>query len=357
MEKCNKMNIEDTPERVENNKNNANLIPMDEERENPKSKEPNKRKLKDKKSSSELNCSTSTSHSNTTCSMDKSMSSQNESIINKSSSNVDTEKERESNQFNVEYLDEIYTNLIYDEKFCKLAINKDYMAGQKDINQKMRAILIDWIIEVHYCLNLKSKTLFQVVYIIDLYLSHKNIKRINLQLLGVASLLISFKSNEVYIPNLQHFIDISNGAYTKSELLDMEKDILKTLNFEILFPTAEDFYSIISKFYNFTEIQNYLGYYFLDSSLIDLGLLKYKPSTIGVACAYIVMKFYRLNGYKDLYSSKMVNEKSPEKAIKECAKELCFLVKNLSGSNLKSVKEKYSSAKFGNVSSICDERQ
>ena len=50
MEKCNKMNIEDTPERAENNKNNANLIPMDEEQENAKSKELNKRKLKDIKS-------------------------------------------------------------------------------------------------------------------------------------------------------------------------------------------------------------------------------------------------------------------------------------------------------------------
>jgi cyclin B len=356
MEKCNKMDIEDTPEREEENKNNSNFIPLDEEQENFKLKELNKRKLKDIKSSSELNCSSSTSHSNNASSMDKSMSSQNESSIYKNSSKIDIEKEKEKTLFNEEYLDEIYTNLIYDEKFCKLAINKDYMTRQKDINQRMRAILIDWIIEVHYCLNLKSKTLFQVVYIIDLYLSHKNIKRINLQLLGVASLLISFKSNEVYIPNLQHFIDTTGGAYTKSELLDMEKEILKTLNFEILFPTAEEFYSIISKFYHFTEVQNNLGYYFLDSSLIELDLLKYKPSTIGVACAYIVMKFFRLNGYKDLYSSKMVTENSPKKTIKECARELCFLVKSLSGSNLKSVKEKYSSAKYNNVASICDEK-
>ena len=356
MEQCNKMHIEDTPERVEKNKNNANFIPMDEEQANFKSKELNKRKLKDIKSSSELNCSTSTSHSNTSCSMDKSMSSQNESNINKSSSQVDIEKEIKNTPFNVEYLDEIYTNLIYDEKLCKLSINKDYMTIQKDINQRMRAILIDWIIEVHNCFHLKSKTLFQVVYIIDLYLSHKIIKRINLQLLGVASLLISFKSNEVNIPNLQQFIDITSGAYTKSELLEMEKEILKTLNFEILFPTAEEFYSIISKFYSFTEVQKNLGYYFLDSSLMDLDLLKYKPSTIGVACAYIVMKFFRLNGYKDLYTSKMVNENSPEKTIKECAKELCFLVKSLSGSNLKSVKEKYSSPKYSNVASLCDEK-
>jgi len=356
MEKCNKMDIEDTPKTEGKNKNNANSIPMDEEKDNFKSKELNKKKLNDIKNSSELNCSTSTSHSNTASSMDKSMSSQNDSSINKSSQKVGIEKERESILINAEYLDEIYTNLILDEKMFKLAINKNYMSIQKDINQQMRAILIDWIIEVHDCFHLKSKTLFQVVYIIDLYLSYKIIKRIDLQLLGVASLLIAFKSNEVYCPSLQQFIDITNDAYTKAELLDMEKEILRTLNFEILFPTAEEFYSIISRSYNFTEVQNNLGYYFLDSSLIEYALLKYKPSTIGVACAYIVMKFFRINGYKDLYSSKMVNENSPQKTIKECAKELCFLVKNLSVSNLKAAKTKYSSAKYSNVASICDEK-
>jgi len=354
MEKYNKMDIEgNTPKAMEKNRNNSNFIPMDEEKESFKSKELNKIKLNDIKSSSELNCSTSTNHSNTT---DKSISSQNESSINKSSIKADIEKERENVQFNAEYLEEIYTNLIYDEKMLKLAINKDYMSEQKEINHKMRAILIDWIIEVHNCFHLKSKTLFQVVYIIDLYLSYKIIKRIDLQLLGVASLLIAFKSNEVYCPSLQQFIDITNDAYTKAELLDMEKEILRTLNFEILFPTAEEFYSIISRSYNFTEVQNNLGYYFLDSSLIEYALLKYKPSTIGVACAYIVMKFFRINGYKDLYSSKMVNENSPQKTIKECAKELCFLVKNLSVSNLKAAKTKYSSAKYSNVASICDEK-
>lgn len=32
MEKCNKMDIEDTPKRVGKNKNNSNFIPMDEEK-------------------------------------------------------------------------------------------------------------------------------------------------------------------------------------------------------------------------------------------------------------------------------------------------------------------------------------
>ncbi len=42
-----------------------------------------------------------------------------------------------------------------------------YMKRQKDINEKMRAILIDWLIEVHYKFKLNPETLFITVNIID----------------------------------------------------------------------------------------------------------------------------------------------------------------------------------------------
>ena len=41
------------------------------------------------------------------------------------------------------------------------------MKKQKDINEKMRAILIDWLIEVHYKFKLNPDTLFITVNIID----------------------------------------------------------------------------------------------------------------------------------------------------------------------------------------------
>lgn len=52
-----------------------------------------------------------------------------------------------------------------------------YMKKQKDINEKMRAILIDWLIEVHYKFKLNAETLFITVNIIDRYLSHQPVKR------------------------------------------------------------------------------------------------------------------------------------------------------------------------------------
>ena len=152
-----------------------------------------------------------------------------------------------------EYLNEIYSNLLLDEQELKIKPKLGYMNDQNDINEQMRAILIDWLIEVHYRFRLKSETLFQTVWIIDTYLSLKHITRAKLQLLGIASLLISCKSQEIYYPQLKEFIDITDGAYVKSELLEMENNVLKILNFNIVSPTSNDFYNIIAKAFNFDK--------------------------------------------------------------------------------------------------------
>ena len=255
-----------------------------------------------------------------------------------------------------EYLDEIYSNLLSDEKEMKFSPKIGYMESQSDINEQMRAILIDWLVEVHYRFRLKSETLFQTVWIIDTYLSLVQITRAKLQLLGIASLLISCKSQEIYYPQLNEFIDITDGAYVKNELIEMEKKVLKVLNFNIVAPTANDFYNIITKAFGFDQKQFYLGKYFLESSLIDYRMIKYSSSVIGVSCAYIVMKFFGIDNYKILYKNEVVNEICPQKVIKEAARDICFLVKNLSQSTLKAVKDKYSLNHFLNVVQYCEQK-
>jgi hypothetical protein len=67
-----------------------------------------------------------------------------------------------------------------------LAIEKDhipslgYMHTQNDINEKMRAILIDWLIEVHLKFKLLPETLFRTVNMLDRYLSKEVIPRTKL---------------------------------------------------------------------------------------------------------------------------------------------------------------------------------
>lgn len=98
----------------------------------------------------------------------------------------------------------------------------------------MRAILIDWLIDVHLKFKLLSETLYLTVNIIDRYLSQKlTIHRSRLQLIGVSALLISTKYEEIYPPTVKDLVYITDNAYTKNEILTMESEILVTLDFDI----------------------------------------------------------------------------------------------------------------------------
>ena len=257
--------------------------------------------------------------------------------------------------FGEEYFDEVYLNLLLDEKKFYKKINSNYMTLQKSINDKMRAILVDWLIDVHFRFDMKKKTLFNCVYIIDAFLSKNLIDRKYLQLLGMAALLISCKETEIMYPSLNSFLALSDFSYSLQELTNMERFVIKILDFDILAPTAEEFYAINAEYFKFGEKQRFFGEYFLDASLIDYNLLKYNQSTIAVACGYIVMKFFNLNGVHSLLKNTGDNIKQID--VKNCARDLCFLVKNLSNSSLKATKNKYMSDKYMNIAELCEDKK
>lgn len=60
------------------------------------------------------------------------------------------------------------------------------MASQTDINATFRAILTDWLVQVHLKFKLEAATLFLTISIVDRFLEKKLITRTNLQLVGIA---------------------------------------------------------------------------------------------------------------------------------------------------------------------------
>ena len=280
------------------------------------------------------------------------------SLSNSYNNNIFTFKfnnKEEYIKYNGDYINESYSNLLQEEKTLKVKPIFGYISSQTDINIKMRAILVDWLIEMHDKFNFKSQTLFQTIWLIDTYLSIKFIKRSDFQLLGLGCMYISCKFHEIFYPILKDCVEITDGAYTKEDLLRIEKDILKTINYNVLPPSKDDFYNIIAKAFEFGEKQYYLGKFFMENSLIDYNMIKYPSSVIAVACSYIVMKFFKIENYKKLYSTRIIYDKCPQKIIKDAARELCFLVKNLNNSEFKAIKKKYSSEKFYNVAQYCND--
>jgi hypothetical protein len=54
-------------------------------------------------------------------------------------------------------------------------------------------------------------------------------------------LLISAKYEEIYPPSLQDFLAVSENKFSKAQVLEMEKDILMTLDFKVTAPSAYRF--------------------------------------------------------------------------------------------------------------------
>lgn len=121
---------------------------------------------------------------------------------------------------------------------------------QKEIKDTSRAFLIEWIIDVHRKFRLLPETLYVTCYIIDKFLSSKEIKKSQLHLLGVTSLLISTKYEEIYPPDLKDLLNVSENKFSKQDVLKMETMILTTLNFNITSPSALRFLERFRKISN-----------------------------------------------------------------------------------------------------------
>ena len=257
-----------------------------------------------------------------------------------------------------EYLNIIYYNLLKEEeKEIKPMPDYTYMSRQNEINEKMRSILVDWIIEVHFKFGFTDETLFMTVSIIDRYLSIAQISRTNFQLLGITALMIACKHEEIDLPKINDFIYITDNAYVKGEVIKMEEMVLSKLNFAFLYPSPIKFFEYLSLHFHFEKKHHMMGKYLMESFLLDVKNMKYKPSIISCACTYIVMKFFKMPNYHDSYSKKfyVLDEavgKYSEHSIKECAKDICLYVDNINKTNYKACLKKYSKPEQEKVSII-----
>ena len=107
------------------------------------------------------------------------------------------------------------------------------MRKQTDINENVRAILIDWLISVHVKFKLLPETLYITVNLIDRYFSIFNVTKSDVQLVGITALLIATKYEEIYPPTVKDFIYLTDNTFTRQQILQMEKSMLFNLQFDI----------------------------------------------------------------------------------------------------------------------------
>ena len=245
-----------------------------------------------------------------------------------------------------EYFDDICEELSkYEEKYL---VNPEYMSKQTDINSRMRAILIDWLIDVHLKYKLVPQTMYIAVNLIDRFLEKNDINRSKLQLVGVTAMFIACKYEEIYPPELKDFVYITDGAYIKSDVLKMENKMLSSLNFDITFPTQWNLFETFKKKLNLDEKTFKLAWFLIELCLINYKILKYKMSQIAASAILIASK--TMNVYKNDWLFK--NLGIDEKNLDECCREMYKFNDYNSNHNLKAIRRKFSSSKFDEVAKI-----
>jgi hypothetical protein len=156
----------------------------------------------------------------------------------------------------------------------------DYMTSvqRHGITPKHRAILVRWLSEVRSEYYLTPETIFTAVHMIDRYLSRKSLPvRHQFQLLGIAAMLLSDKfHNDTSAFNVHEAVYISANLYTPSQIDDMEHDIARTVDYDLLAPTVHDLL-----------IGNPKASELAEQSLAEYSLLAHPRSEVAKACVHI----------------------------------------------------------------------
>nr|AAC72972.1 cell division cycle protein Cdc13 [Pneumocystis carinii] len=163
----------------------------------------------------------------------------------------------------------------------------DYMDRQKELQWKMRGILVDWLIEVHAKFRLLPETLFLSVNIIDRFLSLRVCSLPKLQLVGITALFIAAKYEEVMCPSIQNFMYMADGGYTNEEILKAEQYVLQVLGYDMSYPNPINFLRRVSKADNYDIQTRTVAKYLMEISLLDHRFLPFVPSNIAASGIYL----------------------------------------------------------------------
>lgn len=184
-----------------------------------------------------------------------------------------------------EYVVEIF-DYLRDLEMTTLP-NPQYIEHQPDLEWKMRGILVDWLIEVHTRFRLLPETLFLAVNIIDRFLSAEQVALDRLQLVGVTAMFIASKYEEVLSPHVANFSHVADETFSDKEILDAERHVLATLEYNMSFPNPMNFLRRISKADNYDIQTRTLGKYLMEISLLDHRFMCYPQSHIAAAAMYL----------------------------------------------------------------------
>ncbi|GFT50892.1 hypothetical protein NPIL_95351 [Nephila pilipes] len=252
-------------------------------------------------------------------------------------------------------VDSILQNEIYEdmeESENNNRVDLIILKNRKGINMNNRYALVDWLIEQSGLYNFSSDILHRSVYYVDIFLTKKDVLLQEFQTLGASALFLACKFESSSFPTASFISkEITWYAVSAKEILNMEKNILRTLDYNLRYPTSCSFIDLFRSVHTFPLKVYYLSHYLSEIALLDECICaKFLPSEIGAACC---MQANILGGNKPIWPTglkKLTNLdfKDVLKVMKPLMRKFVIINK----SRNKEVFFKYSADKYGCVAQL-----
>lgn len=191
----------------------------------------------------------------------------------------------------------------------------------------------------------------------DRYLCKNNVEIGIFQLVGIASMFIATKYEEIYAPEIRDFLHICKNLYTREQILHMEYKIMKSINFELLTISP---YIFLVRFHFISgdtkQTTFHLPRYILDTCLLNIHFCKYNSSIKAASVLFIARKMMKIDNDTPWNSALKIHTGVSEHELKPCIKEILkFLKKSLPGLKGKSIYNKYNTHSHHYVSKMIEE--
>ncbi|XP_023207643.1 cyclin N-terminal domain-containing protein 2 isoform X2 [Xiphophorus maculatus] len=140
-----------------------------------------------------------------------------------------------------------------------------------------RAILIEWIIQVHELLQFQEETLYLAIHLLNHSLRQLKVSVANLQLLGMVCLFLAAKKEESLLPEVSALCSLMDHTYTKHQLLRMERKVLCALKFDLSFSPPLHFLLLFASVARCSATVVWMARYLLELSLLEAQCVVFLP--------------------------------------------------------------------------------
>ena len=178
---------------------------------------------------------------------------------------------------NLAFIDQkkLWNSMVKRSKKQAYNINfNKHNSNHPQVTPKMRAVLIDWLIDVCQVYQLHRETFHISLDFLARYMANttKPIKRQTLQLVGVTSLFTASKLEEIHPPKAKDFAYVTDGACSIEQIKSFEMELCQTLNWNLQPVTAQSWLALFLQIAQFKKNNINTELIVINPSLCDLDI-------------------------------------------------------------------------------------